>query len=106
MNYLAAVAAALEGSSGQTFLPPLPRLSLSSRETKRRVSCLRREFPRFSAMFLVFLAREGGREQVGLIYERDEKANVPPPPKTGRKGITSHNGDSDGSVGGGGFGFG
>ena len=65
-------------------------------------------FPRFSAIFLVFLAREGGREQVGLIYERDEKANVPPPPKTGigRKGITSHNGDSDGSFGGGGFGFG
>ena len=60
-----------------------------------------------SAIFLVFLAREGRREQVGLIYERDEKANVPPPPppKTGMKGITSHNGDSDGSVGGG-FGFG
>ena len=54
------------------------------------------------------LSCEGGRrEQVGLIYERDEKANVPPPPppKTGM-GITSHNGDSDGSFGGGGGGFG
>ena len=33
---------------------------------------------------------------MGLIYERDEKANVPPPPppKTGKEGETSHNGDS------------
>ena len=34
---------------------------------------------------------------MGLIYERDEKANVPPPPPPKRDrggGGTSHNGDS------------